>query len=117
VPSSHQRNSRRKWWRLCVPLLLVGLLLYNPFLTLVTHSDGLSYQTLACHRANVGASELQHFSPVQGDNAQVEVTVEAIFFGRIVENAEKRFHFVPNDPLPQRPELDTTVWFRPPPAA
>jgi hypothetical protein len=100
-----------------VPLLLVGLLLYNPFLGLATHSDGLSYQALARHRANVGASELQHFSPVQGDNAQIVVAVEAIFFGRVVDNPEKRFHFVPNDILPQRPELVTSVWFRPPPAA
>ncbi len=117
VPRCDQQASRRNVWQWCVPALLVVLLLYNPFLALTMHSDGLAYQAQARHRSTVGSSELQHYSPVQGDNAQVEVTVEAIFFGRIVENAEKRFHFVPNDPLPQRPELDTTVWFRPPPAA
>jgi hypothetical protein len=117
VSSGHPRNNRSKWWRVCVPLLLIGLLLYNPFVALTSHSDGLSYQALARHRATVGASELQHYSPVQGDNAQIEVAVDAIFFGRIVEQADKRFHFVPNDTLPQRPELDTSVWFRPPPAA
>lgn len=117
MPSSDQRDRRRKWWRICVPVLLIGLLLYNPFLALTAQSDGLSYQALARHRATVGASELQSFSPVQVENTHIEVAVEAILFGRVTENAGQRFHLVPNDTLPQRPELDRKVWFRPPPAA
>jgi hypothetical protein len=117
VPSSHQRGSRRTIWQLCVAALLVGLLLYNPFLTLVSHSDGLAYQALARHRATVGASEMQHYSPVQAENAQPEATIEEIFAEVVVENNESASYVFEHETLPQRPELIMSTWFRPPPAA
>ena len=94
-----------------------GLLLYNPFLALISHSDGLAYQALARHRATVGASELQHFPPVHGEKAQPEVIIREVFAEVMVENNESASHVFQDETLPQRPELTTSVWFRPPPAA
>ena len=100
-----------------MPVLLIGLLLYNPFVALVHHSDGLAYQALARHRATVGASEMQHYSPVQGENAQPEIVVAQIFTKVVVENNQSASHILENERLPQRPELIASIWFRPPPAA
>ncbi|HKN23447.1 MAG TPA: hypothetical protein VJX72_01265 [Candidatus Acidoferrum sp.] len=117
MPSSHDRGSRRTTWQLCVAVLLVGLLLYNPFLALISHSDGLAYQALARHRATVGASELQHYPRVHGEKAQPEVSVEEAFVAVTVENNESASHIFEDEALPPRPELKTSVWFRPPPTA
>lgn len=102
---------------MCVPVLLIGLLLYNPFQGVGKHSDGLAYQALASHRATVGASELQHYSPVQGGDAQLEVIVEAAFTGLVARSDERYPANFEDQLLPQRPELVASVWFRPPPAA
>jgi hypothetical protein len=118
VPSSHQPRSGRAFCQVCVPVLLVGLLLYNPFLALISHSDGLTYQALARHRATVGASEMQHYAaPAPGENAQLEANVESVFTGIVVENKESTSHRYEDEALPQRPELLVSLWFRPPPAA
>jgi hypothetical protein len=97
-----------------VCLLLVGLLLYNPFLALVAHSDGLAYQALARHRATVGASELQHMAQVQGPNAQPDVIVAKIFTG-LVQINEFPAKALQQPPLLQRMEQISEIWFRPPP--
>lgn len=117
MPSSHKRGSRRSIWQLCVPLLLVALLLYNPFLVMVSHSDGLSYQALARHRATVGATEMQHYSPVPSQEVQPEVAVEELLAAVVVEINKSASRIFKDESLPQRPELIAGVWFRPPPAA
>ena len=117
MPPSRQRGNRQSIWRLCVPVLLIGLLLYNPFLALVHPSDGLAYQALARHRATVGASEMQHYSPVQGENIQSEIVIDEIFGKVVVESHNFASHNLEDDRLPQRPELIASIWFRPPPAA
>ncbi len=96
-------------------VLLIGLVLYNPFLALIIHSDGLTYQAPARNRATVGASEMQHFASMQGENAQLEATVERICVELVVEKTELASHTFEVEPLPQRPELTASVWFRPPP--
>jgi hypothetical protein len=116
VPSSHQCGNRRAFWQVCFSVLLIGLVLYNPFLALGNQADGLSYQALARHRATVGASEMQHFTPMQGVNAQLEATVEQIFTEFLVENHASLFHIFQEERLPQRPEPMGSIWFRPPPS-
>jgi hypothetical protein len=100
---------------LCISVLLIGLVLYNPFLALANHSDGLTYQASARHRATVGASEMQHYTPVRGENAQLGITVEQVFTELVVENNESPSHTFQEATLPQRLELTASVWFRPPP--
>ena len=117
MPSSLQRGNRRPLWQWCVAVLLIGLLLYNPFLALISHSDGLTYQALARHRATVGSSEMQHYSPVPEKNAQPEVIIEESLAAIMVaENQQSASLTFEDEALPQRPELIGSVWFRPPPA-
>jgi len=116
VPNSRKPGSRRTHWQLCLSVLLIGLVLYNPFLALANSADGLAYQTLARHRATVGASEMQHFTPVQGENARPEAALEEIPTEVVSEHNQypaQNFH---EETLPQRPELIDGFWFRPPPA-
>jgi hypothetical protein len=114
--SNRQNQARRNLWQTCVSVLLIGLVLYNPFLALVNHSDGLAYQALARNRATVGASEMQHFSPTQQVAAQVEATVERICIELVVEKPDFPSHILDVEILPQRPEPTASVWFRPPPS-
>jgi hypothetical protein len=116
VPRGERQSIQPTVGRWCVAVLLIGFLLYNPFLALMSHSNGLSYQAMARHRATVGASELQHYSPVPGENAQLDAIIEVVFAGCQAEN-----HKYPNcrpqdETLAQRMELIASMWFRPPPA-
>jgi hypothetical protein len=116
VRSIPKRKKRPTFWRWCVPLLLIGFLLYNPFLALMGHSNGLSYQAMARHRATVGSSELQHYSPVSGKDAQPEAILEVVFAGRQAESYRYAKYTPQGETLAQRVELIAGVWFRPPPA-
>jgi hypothetical protein len=49
-----------------VCLLLATLLLYNPFFAVPHSGNGVDIGHRASHRATVGSSELQHFSPIDG---------------------------------------------------
>lgn len=117
MPSIDTRERPQALGELCVSLLLIALLLYNPFLALIGHSDGLTYQALARHRATVGASELDHFSPVQGDNAQLEAIVEETFQRLTADKKELPTPVLQDPTVPKPVELIASVWFRPPPAA
>jgi hypothetical protein len=118
VPNHHQPGSLNNVVRMCVPLLLIGLLLYNPFLALVGHENGLAYQQLQRHRATVGASELQHFSPIQSESAQLEAVLVELFTNPAVAAADKfSGHQFQTEALPPRLELIDRIWFRPPPSA
>lgn len=116
----HSRNTYGRLsgvLRVCVPLLLMGLLLYNPFSAIVSHGDGLAYQELPRHRATVGASELQHFSPIQAESAQLQSILEEIFAKLVMVKTEPVSHQFQEEKLPHRPEPMDNLWFRPPPAA
>ncbi len=103
-------------WRVCVSILLIALVLYNPFLALRYHSDGLAYSSLARHRATVGSSEMQHFPPVQVQYAQPEATLEDLPTDvSMVRNAYPA-RVVLDQALPGQPELIACICFRPPPA-
>jgi hypothetical protein len=103
-------------WRVCVSVLLIGLVLYNPFVLLTNPSNGLVCQAMARHRATVGASELQHFSPVRPVSAQNEVFVYDYL--RVVALPKTTFPLpVQQEPvILQQPEQIAGIWFRPPPA-
>ena len=51
-------------WQVCLSVLLILLVVYNPFSALGGYSGSVSYDELARNRATIGSSELQHFSPV-----------------------------------------------------
>ena len=109
-------GERRPVWRRWICVLLVGLLLYNPFTALTSASDGLAYQALARHRASVGASEMQHFAPVKAETGQPDVSVAAQKGDLPAPREETR---LPSGRvhLPLLLEGMTSLWFRPPPHA
>lgn len=114
--SSPDGDKRRPVWRAWVGVLLIGLLLYNPFLALTSASPGLGYQALTRHRATVGASEMQHFAPVQVEKAPANVSVAAPINERPEPQEESLVNSGPEH-LPLLREGMTSHWFRPPPRA
>jgi hypothetical protein len=108
---------RAKSLRLWMCVFLATLLLYNPFAALYYSHDTIEVHTLQRNRASVGASELQHFCPVQDDNQQADLNLEssreevAIPAGSFVTRGFEREAEVPQSDIVSR------VWSRPPPLA
>jgi hypothetical protein len=106
------RAQRLRVW-ICV--LLAALLLYNPFAALCFSHGTFEVHTLQRNRAAVGASELQHFSPVQDDIPQVDLDLEASReevaapAGNYVARGFEREVEVPQSDIVRK------VWSRPPP--
>ena len=103
-------------WGRCICVLLVGLLLYNPFAALTRASDGLAYDALARHRATVGASEMQHFAPVKIQVGHVHVSI-ATKTGELPAPREEARPARGRVHLPLLLEGIASLWFRPPPRA
>jgi hypothetical protein len=106
-------------WRVCVCMVLVASILYNPFFALKIQSDGLVYASLARHRSTVGSSEMQHYPPVQSQHAepaaQIEETATKI---SVVRGAPTEYaaRIILDQALPPQPELIASICFRPPPS-
>ena len=99
-----------------VCLVLAALLLYNPFFAAPRSGRSLEVCHPASHRATVGASELEHFSPAGGwgslaafDTWQAEFALPDpdISVPRFLVSAS-------STPFP-RPFFPPGLWFRPPP--
>jgi hypothetical protein len=103
-------------WRVCLCVLLITLVVYNPYAALNGSSDRLSYDKLASNRASIGSSELQHFSPVPAPDSHIELDVDL----RSAEPVRCLQESQPSrdqlDVIPAEPELLAGVWFRPPPS-
>jgi hypothetical protein len=98
-------------------LLLAMLLLYNPFLALLHSGGQAAVDHLARNRATVGASELQHFSPVSSLGMAQDSAFEETF--AISPRAIKGQY--PATLLLAIPRLassdfSSSLWFRPPPS-
>src|SRR5271167_3439716 len=106
VPDGPAYGNSRVRWRVCVSILLIGLVLYNPFLAMKIHSDGLAYSALARHRATVGASEMQHFSPVQADQSgRIDASVEGALGELVIVRNEYPTKNTQDVALPLQTEL------------
>jgi hypothetical protein len=96
-------------------VLLAALILYNPFAALCYSHGPVEVHTLQRNRASVGASELQHFSPVQDDTKHADLDLEAnreqlaLPAGSYVARGFER-----EVELPQS-DIVVKVWSRPPP--
>lgn len=106
------RADRLRAW-MCV--LLAALILYNPFAALCFSHGTIEVHTLQRNRASVGASELQHFSPVQDGKQQVDLNLEsnceelAAPAETIVARGFEREVEIPQS------DIVAKVWSRPPP--
>ena len=104
-------------WCRWVCLFVAALLLFNPFRVAPISSHSLEVSIPASHRATVGASELEHFSPTDGWTCLPAANwVEAsIVFS--LPDLEARFLFVlPSVPAFSQQFYGPGLWFRPPPA-
>jgi hypothetical protein len=102
--------------RVMVCLFVAILLLSNPFLTLLRAPGDASVRHPASHRATIGSSELQHFSPVSGE-ATPDLSVARDDSERIPTQAARpvRNTFDNQEILTAEPEFSASLWFRPPP--
>ena len=99
-----------------VCVLIVGLLLYNPFLALLHSPGGLSVQHQARNRATVGAGEMQHFSPVSNELAAGILPEERCSeILATVGDQESRLAGDLSRDVVVTPDFSSNLWFRPPP--
>jgi hypothetical protein len=100
----------------CVCFVLVALLLFNPFFVPPRSGNGLEVCHPASHRATVGSSELQHFSPADGwDNLAVVDSTEAAIVLFLPDLTAQFFLVLPSVPLFAQQVSGPGLWFRPPP--
>jgi hypothetical protein len=100
-----------------VCLVLATLLLYNPFIATPRSGHSLEVCHPASHRATVGASELQHFSPIDGwDNLAVVDSTEAAIVLSVPDPTAQFFFVLLSVPSFAQQVSGPGLWFRPPPA-
>ena len=111
--ASQDRLIRGRLW-FCV--LLAALILYNPFAAICQTHSVSEVHSPQRNRATVGASELEHFCPVQDDSLQTDLNIEenreevAVPAESFVARGFEREVEVP------QPDIARQVWSRPPPS-
>jgi hypothetical protein len=104
--------------RAAVCLVLIALLLYNPFFTILSSSQDLSVKHPLSYRATVAGSELRRCTMEPADPLIPELTA-AILHAAILLAPTYQVAFVqPSDTagLLSQASCDN-IWFRPPPSA
>jgi hypothetical protein len=103
-------------WQIGLCLLLAALVVYNPFLAGAESGAGLCVQHSASNRATVGASELQQFSPINGQSILATASVTLFQqFDRLLSIASEPHEAAVEEALPALQYLPASLWFRPPP--
>lgn len=118
LPSTHTpKRSPVPRWRAWICLCLALFLLYNPYMTAPSSTNGLNARNPASNRATVGASELQHFSPADGrDNLSSDVTSVVELLASFPQVSSHAFKLFPQVVSPPQQFFGSSLWFRPPPA-
>ena len=111
-----KRRPGRSDRRVCLCLLVAVLVVYNPFAALNGSASCHSYERLASNRATIGASELQHFSPVSHPEVKTEPAVGLRYAEAVPCKREWPLRRDQVEMIPSDPALLGAVWFRPPPA-
>jgi hypothetical protein len=102
--------------RVCVCLLLVFFLLYNPFAASRSTANILNVGHPASHRATVGASELQHFSFADGqDRLSVHDNAAVATLMYLPNVSVRSLQCLAQVLSPQQQFFGSSLWFRPPP--
>ncbi len=103
--------------RILVCLTLAILFLYNPFLGMASPGNGLNIRHTDSHRATVGASELQHFSPTSA--RKIFAVPVATLLGWLVSPVTSAARTLVENKTPSYfvdPLLCADLCFRPPPS-
>ena len=105
-------------WHQWICLFLAFFLLYNPFFASPRTGNSLVVCHPASHRATVGASELQHFSPTgRWDCLPAMEITEAEISVRLPDLAVQPLFILLLIPHFSRQFFGPGLWFRPPPAS
>jgi hypothetical protein len=103
-------------WQIALCLLLVALVIYNPYLAGAESGPGFCVRHSASNRATVGASELQHFSPINGRGVLASAAVTLFrSFDELLSIASEPHEAAVEALLPTVQCLPASLWFRPPP--
>jgi len=117
IAKSRMAGSSPKW-EAAVCLVLAALCLFNPFpfLDAAAGTSGLHFCHAASHRATVGSSELQQFTPTSGrsvlESAEF-VTVTLLL--EVVRDASRPLATAMFEAALPAEILPASLWFRPPP--
>ena len=112
-PGTMPALGRCRW----VCLVVAALLLFNPFFATPRSGHRLEVSTPASHRATVGASELEHFSPTDGWDYHPALNgVEASVVLPLPDLAARLCLVLPSVPSFPQQFYGPGLWFRPPPA-
>jgi len=104
--------------RAAVCLLLVALLLYNPFFTILSVSQDLSVSQPLSYRATVAGCELRRCTIEPSDPLIPELTAALLHTAALIAPSHK-VDFVPTSDtagVVSQASCDS-IWFRPPPSA
>ena len=102
-------------WEAAVCLVLAVLCLFNPFLD-AAGTSGLHFCHAASHRATVGSSELQQFTPTSGRSVleSAELVTVALLL-EVVSGARHPLATAMFEAAWPEEILPASLWFRPPP--
>ena len=104
-------------WRVWACFCLVLSLLYNPYMAAPSLLGGLNVRHPASNRSTVGASELQHFAPADGQDKLSTHAAPAIeTLALFPEVCSYAFALFPQVVSPPQQFFGSSLWFRPPPA-
>jgi len=107
-------------WQILTCVLLAGLFLYNPFLVASRASDSLTVCHPASHRATVGSSELEQFTPPNDTAAAFlpNIADAQDLLPRLAARNSTQRQSVELEEKVATPQtgFSSSLWFRPPPA-
>jgi hypothetical protein len=123
ITSASGATSRRisvPLWQILTCVLLAGLFLYNPFLAASRASDSLTVCHPASHRATVGCSELEQFTPPNHTAAAFLPNIadaQELLPRLTLRNSTQR-QYLELEEIVATPQtgFSSSLWFRPPPA-
>ena len=104
--------------RAAVCLVLIALLLYNPFFTILGTSQDLSVKHPLSYRATVAGSELRRCTIDSTDPLVPELRAPILHAAILFTPTHQVVHVQPSDTagLLSQASCDN-IWFRPPPSA
>jgi hypothetical protein len=104
-------------WHAWICFCLALFLLYNPYLAAPSSSGDSKVCHPASNRATVGSSELQHFSPADGEDklsTHAAAVVETLV--ALPEVSSQAFQLLPQVASPRHQFFGSGLRFRPPPS-
>ena len=111
-------GSREARGRAAVCLLLMALLLYNPFFTVLNISQAFSVQHSLSYRATTAASELRRCTFETGKPLLPELTAATSLAATLFTPSHEVALVEPSDGAgPVSQAFCDSIWFRPPPSA